>query len=339
MNLLLLGVKQTNYVSGDYHDDLLQAYVKNYKTHIYGPGFHHFDTRHSIDDVLKIANRFLPSIDCVVCLTTWDVDTSDTSVDPAPNLEIANLNIPTVYHLNKEYKKFDERINYIKKSNFSLILSTHPMANQWSRDHKLNIKKVHFAVNMERFNFSESKKIQFAFTGGLHKSHNDLRYLCKKQIFREKYIHKKSNLGMSNVLAKNYFSKNINTYNIYWAEWGARNWLGRSLLPTGKEYAKFLSKCQSFLNTPSAGNIFNTRYFELMASRTVILSTEVPDVPISLTDKPFYLEIDLENENLAELIKYVNSDSLEIQSMLNANYEIVRSETYDNRVLETICLL
>ena len=270
-NILLLSKNYSKYRSGYYHNDIVEAVQEKSNCYIYGPGYEDYDVNDDITQV--IAKSGLPSIDAIICSTSWDDDTSKSNVDPHPNINLSNIkDIFKIYFLNKEYKKLNKRLEYAKENKFDLILTVHPDYAEWSRLTGLKVKQFHFGINLNRFrNLNRIRKIDFTFSGGLHKTHTDARYLVKQKIFRSEYLEKKSNTGMSNLFRKNYLQDDIAMYNICWMEWGAKNYFWKNLLPSGEKYVDLMNNTKVILNTPSAIGIFNTRFLEAMACGAVIM--------------------------------------------------------------------
>lgn len=271
--IIILSKNYENYTSGYYHQDIVDAFQAQANCYLYGEGYPNYNNADDINNVISKSSFDKSNIDLIACSTSWDVDFSMEMVDPHPNIDLSNIgSIPKVYFLNKEYKKLDLRFEYIKKQKFDLVCTVHPNAENWQQKIGYKFLLLPFGISLNRFkDFGLEKIYDFGFTGGLHKSHIDSRILVKKEIFREDAFEQKANHGLPAFLKPNPIKKKYQKYNIYWAEYGARNFNMRSMLPSGKQYAKFLNQFKVFLNTPSAVGIMNTRFFELMATKTLIL--------------------------------------------------------------------
>lgn len=279
--IIILSRNFENYRSGYYHQDIIDAFVEGYDCFLYGPGYPGYNPKDRIYDVIKKSPFQREEVDLIVCSTSWDVDYSSDEVDPHPNIKLNEVSsIPKLYFLNKEYKKLTRRLEYAKEQGFDLITTVHPLARDWANLYNLNIVQNHFGINHDRFNLGwgvNKKKIDFCFTGSLHANHLDYRYIAKSGLFNDRFINLKSNRGWYS-LNKEIIKSPFDKKNIYWAEFGAKRFLGRSLLPHGKKYAELLNSSKVSLNTPSATGIFNTRFFELMASKTLILCPKLEKV-------------------------------------------------------------
>jgi spore maturation protein CgeB len=276
MNIIILSKNYEKYSCGYYHQDIIDAFYKLANVFIYGRGYCDYNKKDTFLDVLLKSQFKENEVDLIVCSTSWDEDGSKVSVDPHPNINLSQVNnISKVYFLNKEYKKLKLRFEYIQKQKFNLICTVHPDAKKWEKEIGFKFMHLPFGLSLDRFkDFGLKRKYDFSFTGGLHNTHTDGRFMAKRQIFKKDCLNIMSNKGLSVLFKKKPIKDKYSKYSIYWAEWGSRGYLLRSMLPKGVKYAKFLNQSKVFLNTPSAIGIFNTRFLELMATKTLILCPE-----------------------------------------------------------------
>ena len=272
--VLVFAKNYEKYNSGYYHQDIVDALATNTEMIIYGPGYPGYEKDDSLYEVLQKKQLTEAQIDLIVFVTSWDEDGSTDTVDPHPKIDVSSSKCVKIYFLNKEYKKLEQRFDYIRRQKIDLVVTVHPQATEWQRNLGVRFLQLPFGISLSRFRDRGLKrKYDFAFTGGLHATHNDLRYSVKKRLFKTQFHHIKSNKGFSGFFKKA-ICEEYSRLNIYWAEWGARSLVGKSLLPSGEKYSEFMNSCKVFLNTPSALGIFNTRFFELMSTRTLILCPE-----------------------------------------------------------------
>jgi spore maturation protein CgeB len=182
-----------------------------------------------------------------------------------------------------------------------------------------------------KFKYLNSNKIyDFAFTGNLHKRHIDIRTKIKNEIFRNPS--RKTNLKKIPFL-KNPIKKKYQEYKIYWAEWGARDIFFRSLVPTGAKYFIFLNKCKTMLNTPSAIGIINTRFFNCMATKTIIICPESPFYGSLIKDgfNAIFFKKDISNFNEI-LDNIINNHSTRNKIAEQAFKDVLENHTYRKRI-------
>ena len=189
---------------------------------------------------------------------------------------------------------------------------------------------------MKRFrDYGLKKKYDFSFTGGLHASHTDMRFLVKNELFRNKHINIKSNKGLS-ALFKYPIKKEFKLHNIFWAEWGAKDFFYRSLLPTGKKYGEFMNQSKVFLNTPSAMGIFNTRFFELMATKSLILCPESDSYDGFLRDNENCVMFKKDMTNFKEKYLECIEDEIKRERIINRAFDDVKNHSYNSRISQLL---
>jgi len=281
LNILVLSKNMENYRSGYYHQDLIDAIHKFGNVFLYGIKYPNYDINDTIGDVINKSGWNIDDIDLIIVSTSWEnEDPRILESDPHPKINLSKLNIPKIFFLNKEYKKLDKKLEYIKKNQFDLVLTVLPEEKfkEWEKLTGIKFMQSHFGININRFRpFGLKRMYDFSFTGSLHTQYTNLRLLVKKEIFKESKIHIKSNKGLWRLISiSNPINENYQKYRIYWAEWHplSRDFWGRSLLPNGKKYVELLNRSKVFFNTLSAEGIFNTRFFELMATKSLIFCPE-----------------------------------------------------------------
>lgn len=338
MRILILAKNFENYLSGYYHDDIVKAWMLNSEKYwIWGPGYPNYNSEYNLENIIKL--KKITNLSLIVFSTSWDDDESVTNVDPNQNINCSNTNINTLYYLNKEYKKLNERFNYIKKNKFNYVITMNLNWKLYQKKLGSNFKVIHshFGYNENRFVSKDKindRKWDFGFTGGLHQTHNDLRFDVKKQIFKNNYILKKSNISRFKKIKKRYTKNQISDFKIYWAEWGSKDFLNRSLLPFGKRYFSFLSDVKVFLSTPSADGLINTRFFELLACGTIIICPYGHDYDEILIDK-FNCVMYRDGDFLNTLYTILSNKSRMQKISLNA-IESAKFHNYNLRIEEII---
>ena len=335
MNVLILSKNYEQYRSGYYHQDIIDSFVKLTNAFVYGPGYSEYSSGDDIDAIIEKSGFSKSNLDLIVCSTSWDVDTSMTEVDPHPNIDLSKINdIQKIYFLNKEYKKLDLRFDYIKKQKFDLVCTVHPDAKKWEKEIDIPFLHLPFGISLERFqDFGQEKKYDFSFTGGLHKSHTDFRYKVKEQLFDKRFMDMKANRGLSAFMRPSPLKKQYKKYSIYWAEWGSRDFFYRSMLPKGKNYAEFMNKSKVFLNTPSAIGIFNTRFFELMATKALIFCPKVEDQYMDfLIDGQNCVMFDPDMHDFDEKLIGIIEDDTQRKKIVENAYQDRRLHSYDSRI-------
>lgn len=337
MNIIILSKNYERYQSGYYHQDLIDAFVSAHDCFLYGPGYPRYDAEDTIEDVMAKSPFDRSSISLIVCSTSWDEDYRVDTVDPHPRIKlggISDIKIKKVYFLNKEYKKLDLRLEYIRANAFDLVCTVHPNTIEWSRaTGGVPFLHLPFGISLERFRDHHLPRVwDFGFSGSLHRSHTDARFLVKKELFNESALDQKTNRGLNAWLRPNALRPVYAKYRIYWAEFGAKNLMLRSALPTGAAYAKFLNQCKTFLSTPSALGIFNTRFFELMATKTLILCPRSDTYMNILRDGENCLMFDPDMSDFkSTFIRAIEEERLRHEIVSRAAFDVHR-HSFDARI-------
>ena len=275
--VLVLSFNSEADISGPYHQNLVNAIYEVSDVVIYGPGYPNYKNDDSINDVFKKLNISEDCIDAIIVTTSWEnQDEMIEESDPHPNICLKDVSkCKKVFFLNKEYKKLEKKLEYIKKNKFDVVLTVLPKERyaEWESYTGVKFIQSHFGIDLNQFrDLGLKRKYDFTFTGALHERYTNQRVNVKKELFRKMGL--TSNKGLVRVLHwKNPISKPYRKFDIYWAEWGkwSRDLSGKSLLPSGEDYVKLMNQSKTFLCTLSAEGIFGTRFFELMACGSLII--------------------------------------------------------------------
>lgn len=338
-NAIVLAQNYESYISGNYHNDLVAALDKICNLFKYGRGYPGYSPEDCINDVIRKSGFKTNQIDVIIVSTSWEKEEpGEVESDPHPNICLAGLfdkKIKTIFFLNKEYKNIQSKLNYIKKNNFNLVLTVMPERAffPWQQETNVKFLQSHFGINTEIFKNLELERIyDLTFTGSLHEQYTNKRKIVKKEIFDKSTIN--SNKGIIRLLHPfNPIKEKYRKYNIYWAEWSkwSVNWKNESLLPSGKEYVKLMNKSKVFFSTLSADGILGTRFFEILATGSVLLCPEDDYYGIledgynctmyknDLSDFDFKLELAVNDNDYRNEIIY-------------NGYKFSITQTYENRI-------
>ena len=335
-NAIILTKNYENYRYGSYHHDIVRAFKKKYNCFLYGKDYHGYNIKDTIEDVIAKSSFQKEKIDLVVVGTSWENQSSSISEsDPHPDINLSGLKIPKVFFLNKEYRKIEKKLEYIKRNKFDLVVSAHPKSKLWSKKIGIPFLKSHFAIDKERFEelnkLNISKLYDFGFTGSLHKNHTDTRYKIKCEIFASPQL--KSNLGLPALFKRNPINPEYRKYKIYWAEWGTRSLIGKSLSPNGKKYLNFLKKFKIFLSTLSAENLIGPRFFEIMASKSLLFipESELYDGLFRHGVNCCMFKKDLKDFK-DKLDYYLSYEKERNEICQNAYQDVIENHTYDKQI-------
>lgn len=324
MKIIILTKNYENYLSGYYHHDINQAFMKKGKCYLYGPGYPDYSKEDTIQDVIIKSPFSKSNLDLIIVNTSWEAkDANIVESDPHPKINLRELEIPKVFFLNKEYKKLKQKLEYAKKNRFDLVCTVLHNYKNWAEQTGLNFIQLPFGVNLDRFNdFKLPQKYDFGFTGTLHQNHIDVRFRIKKKLFKD-------SVRPNPKLLYNEFKK----YNIFWSEWKARNILRRVLLLSRTKYPKFLNSFKVFLSTPGPINIIGTRYFECMATKTLLLCPESEYYNGLFKNRYNCLMFKKDLSDFKEKFhNALDDNSTRERIVRNAYQEVITKHTYNKRI-------
>jgi len=240
-------------------------------------------------------------------------------------------NIKKVFFLNKEYKKLKQKLQYIKDNKFDLVTTVllNEHFNAWEMETNTKFITVPFAVDLKNFKLlNVERKFDFLFSGALHENFLTIRTEVKKKIFKKNYLKKLTN----QYLIFNPLQPNYKKYSFFWAEWGAKDFLRKEITPTGFKYVKILNQSKICLNTLSAYEIFNPRFFELMATKTLIFCPRSCLKYDILKEDYNCIVFEDDLSNFSEKLNALLSGRINYNGIVEKAFKIAASNTYNNRV-------
>lgn len=325
LKMLYLGVNFKNYGAAYYQNDLLNCLDHLYQVKCWGPGFKAYNKDLTIKQVIKAIN-FVP--DLILISNTWEIqNTKINEFDINPKLKLYETSIPKLFFMNKEYKKLEIKLNFIIKNKINYITTVlKNKCSEWE-----NITGSHFiwepfGINLDRIDKNNNKiidrKYDIGFTGNLHQEWIDERIKIKEHLFQKKYMNFKKIHNLSHT--KRFKPKYANL-KIYWGEWNEKKLFlpVHRRTPFGKKYFKILIDFKISLNTKSAIGIFNPRFFELMASKTLILCPrdKYDGILVDKLNCVMYSDLsDFDNK----LFYYSNNDDKRIELVNNAYNDVFK---------------
>lgn len=344
-NILILSKNYSDYSSGYYYQDLIEAFQKFGNIFLYGDEYFDYNKNDTIEDVISKSPWNKNEIDLIIASISWENQSLDVNdSDPHPKINLSSLKIPKIFFLNKEYLKIKQKIEYIKDNKFDMVVTTLPEERykKWEDNTKTKFVQSHFGVNLERFRFLNLKRTyDITFSGSLHKQHNNKRFSVKKELFKIDKLDIKSNKGIWRLISiANPLKEEYQKYNIYWVEWSrlSRNLLGKKLPPFGQEYVKLLNRSKTFLNTLSAKGIFNTKFFELMATKTLIFCPEDNYYGL-LKDGENCLMFKNDLSDFKEKLKLGIENKVLREKIIENAYKEVKKHSYEQRLKDIFNLI
>jgi hypothetical protein len=311
LNILYFSVRKNDYYSGQYQEFFPKYLTESHDLLYYGPGYSGYDPQHTIDDVLDLFVGCDPDLICFG--SGWEYETHPTEYDIHPNINTKKIKIPKVLMLNKEYKKIEKKLEYIQKNDIDLVFSAYHDCAKW--EDIINRKVIYFpfAVDTSIFKqYYEPLRYDFGFSGSLHSKWISSRTRIKDELFfwkripRIKYI----------------------KYKIFWEEWGNK-------IPVGVEYARLLNSSKMWISTPSAIGLVGTRFYEILASKTLLFCVNSKFYGTLFSDKLHCVMFEPDLSDFHEKLSYYISEDDERNKIIENGYQhVIKNHTWQNRVQE-----
>lgn len=167
-----------------------------------------------------------------------------------------NKNIPIVVFLFKPQNDLKEKLSFCIKNNVSLILTPVPIVEKIKKETGINAKLFEYGCYTSIFKEKQQKLHDIGFSGAMHASS-----LYPKGEFINKDIRVKIKSILEN-------KKNINTF------WKGSDSFNESRIHNYIDYAKKINTCKIWLATLASHGDVTPRYYEIMASNTLLFCEE-----------------------------------------------------------------
>lgn len=173
--------------------------------------------------------------------------------------QIANLNIPSVCHLFKPQNHLKEKLSFCKVNGISKIITPIPHYKEYEKITGIPTELFTYGFDPSTFFDREvEKKYDIGFSGALHENKHYPPGAFKRDNLRSLIGEKLKKL------------KNIN---IFWQasdDFPAR-------IPSYEDYATLINSSKIWIATQAAFGDITPRFFEIMASRTLLFCQKIPE--------------------------------------------------------------
>lgn len=319
------------YKGAMYQKDVMREFDKQTDVYFYGLGFANYDLNDSIDDIIeKMGCR----PDFIIMGHAWLVDGLKFPVDPHPNLGLNKIKIPKIAILNKEYLKLNDKLKFIKENQFNLIFSHHHDVETYTQLTGVQCIFWPFAYDRGLFGNQQKfeKNIDFAFSGVLqnqneYANQTDIRYRIQKKMF-----HCQGDIPVIK-------SRLYKPYKIFWNSIPRKSselYLARLFRKyrylSNDEYSQLHRRTKIYLNTLSPMNLVSPRYFENMASKTLVFCEE-SSIYDCIFKTDCYVTFRSDLSDFEEKLFYYLSEDTEREKIIEAAYSLVKNKhTWEKRV-------
>lgn len=274
--LVLTKSEFLSYGGAFYQLDFLDELSKVVPCTFFGPGFPNYDALDTLE-VVTAKIGFVP--ETIVVAHMWLDDNPLRQLDPMPNLGIRNFRGRKIGILNKEYSRLPEKLNWFAENGFHRCFSHSHRAPEFSSAGGPDYYFLPFGVS-ERFVSTSSnfRDFDLGFTGILQNPtfrdmQSDLRFSIMRDLFhswRDVPLRKKKEWRDFRVLWRSWSGDKTSDQLSRFIPWRRR------LNPLN--YKRALTRSKVWLNTISPAGLVSTRYFECMASGTLVLTERAPQL-------------------------------------------------------------
>ena len=313
LNILVLQPDFSRYNGAYYQHQFTAALARVHRIFRYGSKLDGYDKGHTIDDVLKLC-PFEPDLICFAA--GWELESPDTpEFDPHPAINVSRTAIPSVMVLNKEYKKLDKKFRFIRDNGVRLVFTVHHKYRQWAEQTGVPFVHFPFAVDEGLFtDYGEKKRYSLGFSGALHEQWTDLRVKVKNHLFLKWPIK-----------TPRYWRVRL-----FWSEGGR---LPGFRLPRGEDYVRLINRSKMWLATPSAIDIVGTRFYEIMATKTLLFCSKSAVYEGLFEDKTHCVMFEPDLHDFDDRLFYYIDHDDERQEIVEAGYaHVLRNHTWERRV-------
>ena len=328
-----------NYLSAAGYQDIMDEFKRVANVFFYGPGFPDYAASDTIDTVIRKSGR---SPDFIFQGHRWLSDYCGDEIDSHPSLNLADCAIPKIGFLNKEYVNFIEKLAYFRKNRFDTIISHHHDTHLFSQKTGIRCIFWPFAVNHRIFNVKDSdreKKYDFTFSGilknqNVNSEQSDIRLRIQSKLF---YSVQDIPIWIRTPYRK---------FRIVWRVIPRKriSQLIVSLLKKSKslslyEYSRLLADSAIGLNALSPKGLISTRFYECMASRSLIfcedshLFSNIVPQDTYVTFRNDLLDFD------EKLDFFINNKNERLRITDKAYKEVMKRHTWEKRIDELISQL
>lgn len=330
--VVVLSRNDAKYKGAFYQGDFLKEMSRQAECWFYGPGFQGYDPALSLASALEHC-PFTP--DFLLTSHSFLQDNPSHQIERMPQLKLDDSPVPVFGLLNKEYSRLEQKIDFFSSSGVEALFTHHHDLDSLLPGVKIRHFFAPFAVDQDRFPYSEGeRRYDLGFSG-----------LVRNPIFPD------TQSGIRDDLQTEIFTtfqgvplwkrSQYRDVTVSWHSWRGLRVLdslsgifGHSRLSTRK-YIALLSATKLWLNTPSPLGLISTRYFECMASGSLVMAQASEEL---LRFFPPGLVATFDGvEDFPRALRELLSDQSEISKRTKQAYDWVRERhTWKVRVSEVL---
>lgn len=323
------------YSAASYQQDFMNALDSVAEVTFYGPGFSDFSVRHTLNDALAVM-AVMP--DLIVVGHSWLNDSPGVGRSASDHVWLGDAKVPVVVLLNKEYTQLDEKLEWIKTQRPHLVLTHHHDAPQFQKRIGIPFTFWPFAVDSTLFQPAVSKNIDLGFSGILQNPkfselQPNIRLQVQKLLFHQ--------LGPF----RGPLRKETSDLRIYWRSHTGQRAVNliQELLSARKRlnqqaYARIIGSAFAWLNGPSPMDLVSPRYFECMASETLVFTPHFLALD-RIIPSDYFIDFSAPTELLEKLRFYLSHPSDAQAITKRARKTVLGEHTWLHRAEQVLGLL
>ncbi len=335
MRILYLTINLESYNEAFYQKDVITFLQKSHKVFLYGPGFSCFNKSDSLQSIL-IKCGFKPDLICIG--HSWLNDDKNKPINRLPNLLLRNASIPKVMFLNKEYNRLKDKLDYINKNNINLIFTHHHNITFYKKKTLKEFVFWPFGVNQNNFkDYGKEKKWDLLFTGILRNPNpnvpqTNMRITIQKKLFLS--------LGQIKLIQKPRYWN----YKIFWRALTTKPYINylsdfifRRKRLKSEDYYTVMNESRICICTLSPINLVGTRYFEAMASKTMVFCQKSSAYYGLFEPKRHCITFKNDLSNFDKKLRYYLENESERKKIVERAYtQILNFHTWEKRIEQFI---
>jgi len=328
--ILYLSRNVEKYSAAMYQQDVINEFKQQTTVECYGPGFPNFNPNDTLNQVLT---KLGSDLDLIVIGHAWLNDTEGRVVDPQSSIKLNQTTLPKFAILNKEYTNLTAKLNYFIQAGVDVIFSHHHEIDRYRSATGIECVFWPFAFDGRRYlEFRGNKTIDLAFSGILQNQNilamqSDIRVRIMKKIFYcigDVPLQKKS-AYRNMAIVFNPIARSRVSYCL------AAALRKRQYLDIDR-YLMLQQSAKVVLNTLSPLGLISPRYFESMASKSVVFC-ESSDIYKNIFPEGVMVSFNPDLSDFEERLMSLLTAPEELENISARAYElVVKEHTWECRI-------
>lgn len=319
------------YQGANYQLEFTNSLNKKHKLYFYGPGYDIYSEDKNLDDVLSFFEK-KPNI--IFVGHSWLNDKYGKDIELKNNIDLSKTKLLKIFFLNKEYVNLEKKLNYCKNNSFEICFTHHHNINEYTKITNSNFHFIPFAFDKDKFKKIDNnyeKYYDLGFSGivqnsNINSGQTDIRRRITKKLYYSlsdiPLIKKRKNLNIFwNIIPQNNFAKKISQFLKIYKYYSI------------EEYIKKIFMSKIYINTLSPYQLISPRYFETLASGSILLCEQSEIYNKLFKDDFKYFTFRNDLQDFDAKINYILDNYNGLKNVINRNkLNVYEKHTWENRV-------